>query len=85
MVVSADMLFDATAFDVGLIQRFFALKGGPLACYYQMAASETTLTRGIVEVDLASSRITKFLEKPTPGRFAYCPVLHCTISHSVVL
>lgn len=49
MVVAGDMLF-SEGFDVSGVQRFFREKGGDVAVYYELAASESSSSRGIVEV-----------------------------------
>eukprot|EP00927_Polykrikos_kofoidii_P042980 TRINITY_DN37037_c0_g2_i1.p1 TRINITY_DN37037_c0_g2~~TRINITY_DN37037_c0_g2_i1.p1 ORF type:complete len:645 (+),score=77.34 TRINITY_DN37037_c0_g2_i1:124-2058(+) len=66
LVVAGDMLF-STGFDISGVYRFFNSKDGDVAVYYDMARSERTETRGIVEVENESSRITSFFEKPAEG------------------
>ena len=68
MVVSGDMLFEDQNFDVGQVIRYFQLRDGELAIYYEMESYEDTRTRGIVEVDARTNRIVKFFEKPGLGQ-----------------
>ena len=85
MVIAGDMLF-SRGFDVAGVQRFFSERGGNVAVYYELGETEPTSTRGIVEVDPASSAVTAFYEKPPPGvttsRFA--SVVFYTLRHSVL-
>lgn len=79
MVVAGDMLFNHN-FEMGQVIDYFRLKKGSLSIYYELAEDETTLHRGIVEVDEASGRITKFLEKPQPHETTSrkaSPVFYC--------
>ena len=73
MIIAGDMLF-SQGFDISGVQRFFRLRGGDVAIYYELAAEENAETRGIVEVDPMSARVTAFHEKPHPdtltSRFA---------------
>jgi len=64
MVVSGDML-TSEDFDLNGVIRFFQLHDGDLSTYYNMKADESISTRGMVEVDPRSRRITRFAEKPT--------------------
>jgi len=63
MLIAGDMLF-SQGFDVAGVQRFFRLRGGDCAVYYELAPGEEASTRGLVEVDAASSRVTALHEKP---------------------
>lgn len=66
MVVAGDMLFEDQNFDISQVVRYFQHKeDGNLAIYYEMESCENQQTRGIVEVDSDSKRITKFVEKPS--------------------
>lgn len=67
MVVAGDMLFEDQNFDISQVVRYFHHKAGDLAIYYQMEHSEPSSSRGLVEVDASTNKITKFLEKPEPG------------------
>ncbi|XP_063799794.1 uncharacterized protein LOC134966741 isoform X2 [Pseudophryne corroboree] len=55
-------------FDMAQVLKFFRLKEGELAIYYEMEEGESTSSRGIVEVCPDSHRITRFLEKPQQGQ-----------------
>ena len=66
MVIAGDMLF-SQGFDLSGVQRFFRLRGGDVAIYYELAAGESSETRGIVEVDSQTARVTALHEKPRPG------------------
>ncbi|XP_041098237.1 glucuronokinase with putative uridyl pyrophosphorylase isoform X2 [Polyodon spathula] len=65
MVIAGDMLCADQNFDIAQVLRFFRLKQGELAIYYEMEEGETATSRGIVEVCPSTHRITKFMEKPT--------------------
>lgn len=65
MVVAGDMLF-SQGFDISGVQRFFRLRAGDVAVYYELAPDEPAETRGLVEVDAQSSRVTALHEKPHP-------------------
>ncbi|XP_076821348.1 uncharacterized protein LOC143468200 [Clavelina lepadiformis] len=67
MVVAGDMLFEDQNFDISQVVRYFLHKNGELAIYYEMDPCEDEQTRGIVEVDCTTNRITKFFEKPKIG------------------
>ncbi|XP_075696665.1 uncharacterized protein LOC142662337 [Rhinoderma darwinii] len=67
MVVAADMLCADQNFDMAQVIKFFRLKGGELAIYYEMEEGESPTSRGIVEVCPDSHRITRFFEKPQRG------------------
>ncbi|KAK7069818.1 hypothetical protein SK128_016027 [Halocaridina rubra] len=68
MVVAGDMLFQDSKFDMAQVVDYFRRKpNGDLAIYYEMEDSESTTSRGIVEVCPQTNRIVKFLEKPSPG------------------
>ncbi|XP_073513490.1 uncharacterized protein [Phyllobates terribilis] len=67
MVIAADMLCADQNFDMAQVQKFFRLKGGELAIYYEMEEGESPSSRGIVEVCPDSHRITRFFEKPPQG------------------
>ncbi|XP_030077510.1 glucuronokinase 1 isoform X3 [Microcaecilia unicolor] len=67
MVIAGDMLCADQNFDIAQVIKFFQLKKGELAIYYEMEEMESTSSRGIVEVCSESHRITNFLEKPAPG------------------
>ncbi|XP_066462073.1 uncharacterized protein [Eleutherodactylus coqui] len=67
MVIAADMLCADQNFDMAQVLKFFRLKGGELAIYYEMEEGESSSTRGIVEVCPDSHRITGFFEKPQQG------------------
>ncbi|XP_078585263.1 uncharacterized protein LOC144867260 [Branchiostoma floridae x Branchiostoma japonicum] len=64
MVVAGDMLFQDQKFDLSQVLDYFKLKDGELAIYYEMEPSERTESRGIVEVEKTTNRISRFLEKP---------------------
>jgi glucuronokinase len=66
MVVAGDMLYEQD-FDIGQVLKYFSTRKGDLAVYYEMEPEENPQRRGIMEVDSASNRITKFFEKPSPG------------------
>ncbi|XP_046854466.1 uncharacterized protein LOC124447545 [Xenia sp. Carnegie-2017] len=66
LVVAGDMLFQDQKFDICQVINYFKTKKGELAIYYEMDESESTRTRGIIEVCPTSNRIVKFLEKPEP-------------------
>lgn len=87
MVVAGDMLFNHN-FDVGQVIDYFRRKKGDLAIYYDLQEGESTETRGIVEVDSSTGRITNFLEKPkahmTSSRLA-SPVFYCLRQESLPL
>uniref|UniRef100_A0A8C5QQK9 Nucleotidyl transferase domain-containing protein n=1 Tax=Leptobrachium leishanense TaxID=445787 RepID=A0A8C5QQK9_9ANUR len=57
-------------FDMAQVIKFFRLKAGELAIYYEMEDGESTSTRGIVEVCPDTHRITRFVEKPRQGETA---------------
>ncbi|XP_033851451.3 uncharacterized protein LOC117397055 isoform X1 [Acipenser ruthenus] len=65
MVIAGDMLCADQNFDIAQVLRFFRLKQGELAIYYEMEEGEKTTSRGIVEVCPSTHRITKFMEKPS--------------------
>ncbi|XP_069803268.1 uncharacterized protein [Dendropsophus ebraccatus] len=67
MVIAADMLCADQNFDMAQVLKFFRLKEGELAIYYEMEEGECPSSRGIVEVCPDSHRITRFYEKPRPG------------------
>nr|XP_033774104.1 glucuronokinase 1-like [Geotrypetes seraphini] len=67
MVIAGDMLCADQNFDIAQVIKFFQLKKGELAIYYEMEDMESTTSRGIVEVCPESHRITNFFEKPAPG------------------
>ncbi|XP_053307343.1 uncharacterized protein LOC128469553 [Spea bombifrons] len=67
MVIAGDMLCADQDLDLTQVLRFFRLKEGELAIYYEMEEGECTSSRGIVEVCPHSHRITRFWEKPGPG------------------
>ncbi|XP_064394355.1 uncharacterized protein LOC135341672 isoform X2 [Halichondria panicea] len=87
MVVAGDMLFGHN-FDIGQVCNYFKLKKGDLAIYYELPESESTEQRGIVEIDVPTGRITKFIEKPqsheTTSRLA-SPVFYCLQRDSLKL
>ncbi|KAJ1175301.1 hypothetical protein NDU88_000589 [Pleurodeles waltl] len=66
MVIAADMLCADQNFDIAQVLKFFQVKEGDLAIYYEMEKGEMTSSRGIVEVCPDTHRITKFIEKPSP-------------------
>ncbi|KAM8927621.1 uncharacterized protein RCH25_007855 [Pelodytes ibericus] len=68
MVVAGDMLCADQNFDMAQVVKFFRLKGGELAIYYDMEEGECTSSRGIVEVCPETHRITHFFEKPQHGQ-----------------
>ncbi|RXG60477.1 putative glucuronokinase 2 [Armadillidium vulgare] len=81
VVIAGDMLFQDCKFEMSQVLEFFRHKSdGDVAIYYEMHESESTLSRGIVEVCSETKRIMKFLEKPkatqTNSRYAsvvfYC-------------
>lgn len=79
MVVAGDMLFSLN-FDMGQVIDYFKLKQANLIVYYELSETENTETRGIVEVDQNSGKITKFFEKPKAGETASrlaSPVFYC--------
>eukprot|EP01062_Namystynia_karyoxenos_P054758 TRINITY_DN4527_c0_g1_i1.p1 TRINITY_DN4527_c0_g1~~TRINITY_DN4527_c0_g1_i1.p1 ORF type:complete len:668 (+),score=245.43 TRINITY_DN4527_c0_g1_i1:85-2004(+) len=63
MVVSGDMLTNED-FDISGVVRFFQAHRGDLAIYYQLKPHESVTTRGMVDVDPRTRRITRFAEKP---------------------
>ncbi|XP_018424099.1 PREDICTED: glucuronokinase 1-like [Nanorana parkeri] len=67
MVIAGDMLCADQNFDIAQVLKFFKLKSGELAIYYELEEGESSSSRGIVEVCPDSHRITQFLEKPKPG------------------
>ncbi|KAM4650932.1 uncharacterized protein O3C94_013545 [Discoglossus pictus] len=67
MVIAGDMLCADQNFDMAQVIKFFRLKGGELAIYYEMEESENTSSRGIVEVCPETHRIKRFFEKPHSG------------------
>jgi glucuronokinase len=79
LVVSGDMLFDEN-FNIQQLLDYFKNKRGDLAIYYELEEDVSTEERGMVEIDTASGRIVKFLEKPKPhetsSRLA-SPVFYC--------
>ncbi|XP_031548705.1 uncharacterized protein LOC116286363 isoform X2 [Actinia tenebrosa] len=68
VVVAGDMLFQDGNFDMAQVIKYFKLKKGELAIYYEMHGMEQTETRGIVEVCPLTNRIERFLEKPKPDQ-----------------
>ncbi|XP_065833814.1 uncharacterized protein [Oscarella lobularis] len=86
MVVAGDMLFYAN-FDMAQVLDYFHLKKGNLGICYELEASESTKSRGIMELD-SQNRITKFLEKPsedeTSSRLASV-VFYCFCKESLPL
>ncbi|XP_069470184.1 uncharacterized protein [Ambystoma mexicanum] len=66
MVIAGDMLCADQNFDIAQVLKFFHLKNGELAIYYEMEPGEITSSRGIVEVCPDTHRVTKFYEKPSP-------------------
>ncbi|XP_068098245.1 uncharacterized protein [Hyperolius riggenbachi] len=67
MVIAGDMLCADQSFDMAQVQKFFKLKGGELAIYYELEEGESPSSRGIVEVCPNTHRITRFFEKPQEG------------------
>ncbi|XP_071842804.1 uncharacterized protein [Apostichopus japonicus] len=67
LLVAGDMLFQDHKFDVLQVVHYFRKKPGELAIYYEMEETESSTTRGIVEVCPTTNRITKFYEKPREG------------------
>lgn len=67
LVVAGDMLCGDQNFDIIQVLKFFRLKDGELAIYYEMEESEITSSRGILEVCPMTHRIQRFFEKPKPG------------------
>ncbi|XP_040182063.1 probable glucuronokinase 2 isoform X2 [Rana temporaria] len=67
MVIAGDMLCADQNFDIAQVLKFFKLKSGELAIYYELEDGECNSSRGIVEVCPDTHRITQFLEKPKPG------------------
>ncbi|XP_043936983.1 uncharacterized protein LOC122809496 [Protopterus annectens] len=67
IVIAGDMLCADQNFDIAQVLKFFKLKNGDLAIYYDMEDDEETSSRGIVEVCPTTHRITKFFEKPAPN------------------
>ena len=65
MVIAGDMLF-SQGFDISGVQRFFRLRGGDVAVYYELNPGESAETRGLLEVDPSSARVTALHEKPHP-------------------
>eukprot|EP00756_Hemistasia_phaeocysticola_P051557 Hpha_TRINITY_DN26731_c0_g1::TRINITY_DN26731_c0_g1_i1::g.138860::m.138860/K16190/GLCAK; glucuronokinase len=64
MVVAGDML-TSEDFDIHGVIRFFQQHEGDLSIYYNMKPDEKISTRGMVDVDPRTRRITRFAEKPT--------------------
>ena len=58
--VAGDMLYDHD-FDLSQVLKYFSIKKGNLAVYYEMEDGENPQTRGIVEVDPASNRFAASL------------------------
>uniref|UniRef100_A0A672IFP2 Uncharacterized LOC115400605 n=1 Tax=Salarias fasciatus TaxID=181472 RepID=A0A672IFP2_SALFA len=54
-------------FDIAQVIRFFRSKPGELMIYYELEESESSSSRGMVEVCPDTHRISRFLEKPRPG------------------
>ncbi|XP_028666078.1 glucuronokinase with putative uridyl pyrophosphorylase [Erpetoichthys calabaricus] len=67
MVIAGDMLCADQKFDIAQVLRFFKMREGELAIYYEMENDEETTSRGIVEVCPDTHRIIKFYEKPVAG------------------
>ncbi|KAM9299288.1 uncharacterized protein PAF06_016336 [Gastrophryne carolinensis] len=67
MVIAGDMLCADQNFNMAQVLKFFKLKGGELAIYYELEESESAASRGIVEVCPDTHRITRFYEKPQHG------------------
>jgi glucuronokinase len=67
--VSGDVLFHPKKFDLGLVLHYFQTHrdAGDVACYYEMGVDERQSDRGMVEIDVKTNRITRFVEKPAPG------------------
>ena len=63
MVLAGDMIF-SQGFDISGVQRFARLRGGDVAVYYELSKGEDARTRGLLEVEPASARITALHEKP---------------------
>mmetsp|Transcript_105739 Transcript_105739/g.341064 ORF Transcript_105739/g.341064 Transcript_105739/m.341064 type:complete len:627 (-) Transcript_105739:39-1919(-) len=63
MVVAGDMLF-SRGFDITGVQRYFREKHGEVAVYYELQPGDRADTRGIIDVDPTTSRITALHEKP---------------------
>jgi len=66
MVVAGDMLFEH-GFDISGVQRFFVEKKGDVTVYYDLAPHERTDSRGIIDVDPSTLRVSAFYEKPKEG------------------
>ncbi|XP_029964462.1 uncharacterized protein LOC115400605 [Salarias fasciatus] len=67
MVIAGDMLCADQNFDIAQVIRFFRSKPGELMIYYELEESESSSSRGMVEVCPDTHRISRFLEKPRPG------------------
>eukprot|EP00128_Syssomonas_multiformis_P012275 Colp12_sorted_trinity150504_noHs@6574 len=67
LVVAGDMLF-WPAFDIASVVRYFQQREGELAVYYELPPEEHTHTRGMVELDHTTGKISRFLEKPTAAQ-----------------
>eukprot|EP01065_Artemidia_motanka_P040725 TRINITY_DN5152_c1_g1_i1.p1 TRINITY_DN5152_c1_g1~~TRINITY_DN5152_c1_g1_i1.p1 ORF type:complete len:672 (+),score=213.78 TRINITY_DN5152_c1_g1_i1:84-2018(+) len=63
MVVSGDML-TSEDFDISGVIRFFQQHSGDLCIYYSMKHDEKTSTRGMLDIDPRTRRVTRFAEKP---------------------
>ena len=79
MVIAGDSLFHRD-FDLHTIVTEQHVEAGhSLAVTYRLGADEDVSTRGIVEVDAVSRRVTRFVEKPGAGETASrdaCPLFY---------
>ena len=66
MVIAGDMLF-TQGFDLSGVQRFFRLRGGDVAVYYELAPDEPSDSRGLLEIDPQTARVEALHEKPRPA------------------
>ncbi|XP_018010788.1 probable glucuronokinase 2 [Hyalella azteca] len=67
LVIAGDMMFQAGKLKIKDVVDFWREHpDGDVAVCYSLQSSELTTSRGILEVDDLSKRVTKFLEKPLP-------------------
>ncbi|CAJ1457786.1 unnamed protein product, partial [Effrenium voratum] len=67
VVFAGDTLFFKD-FDLQRILDFHFYKGGSLMLYYGRRDADNTAERGMCEVDVQTSKVVSFVEKPAPGQ-----------------
>ena len=64
---SAAMSVLPSHLDCIVFSAFFEGKAANVVVHYELSADESASSRGIVELDSATGRVTRFFEKPSAG------------------